>query len=97
MGWPSCRSSSLFPRCRRQIIRYSNKQPCSKKIDVVFDVYTNNECVERSKRASGSEGVKYKNILPSYKVKSWSKLWSIASNKVVCVSVEEGRVQEQAW
>ena len=41
--------------------------------------------VERSKRASGSEGIKFKNILPGYKVSSWSKLLSIASNKVEIV------------
>ncbi|KAK2564273.1 hypothetical protein P5673_012528 [Acropora cervicornis] len=39
----------------------------------------------RSKRASGSEGIKYKNILPGYKVRSWSRLLSIASNKVAVV------------
>ncbi|XP_020622284.1 acid phosphatase type 7-like [Orbicella faveolata] len=48
--------------------------------------------VERSKRASGSDGIKYKNILPGYKVishgyKSWSKLLSIASNKVEIVKL----------
>ena len=41
--------------------------------------------MKRSKRASGSEGIKYKNILPGYKVKSWSKLSRIASNKVEIV------------
>ena len=41
--------------------------------------------VERSKRASGSEGIKFKNILLGYKVSSWSKLLSIASNKVEIV------------
>ena len=42
---------------------------------------------ESSKRASGSEGVKYKNILPSCMVKSWCKLLSIASNKVEIVKL----------
>lgn len=45
---------------------------------------TNNECGE-VERASGSEGIKFKNILPGYKVSSWSKLLSIASNKVEIV------------
>lgn len=59
----------------------------SKRIDVVFDVYHEQSVknVKRSKRASGSEGIKYKNTLPVYKVSSWSKLLSIASNKVEIV------------
>lgn len=43
--------------------------------------------MERSKRASGSDGIKYKNILPCYKAKSRSKLLSIASNKVEIVKL----------
>ena len=62
---------------------------CSKRIDVVFNVYQEQSIknVERSKRAPGSDGIKYKNILPGYKVKSWSKLLSIASNKVEIVKL----------
>ena len=68
--------------------------------DQLFDTVTSNcrccircihkQCIknaERLKRASGSEGVKYKNILPSDMVKSWSKLLSIASNKVEIVKL----------
>ena len=60
----------------------------SKRIDVVFDTYKqiSIKSVERSKRASsGSDGIKYKNILPGYKVKSWSKLLCVASNKIEIV------------
>ena len=60
----------------------------SKRIDVVFDIYKQISIknVERSKRAaSGSDGIKYKNILPAYKVKSWSKLLSVTSNKIEIV------------
>ena len=55
---------------------------CSKRMDVVFDVSHEQSItnVERSERASRSEGIKYKNILPGYNVTSWSKLLSIASN-----------------
>ena len=61
----------------------------SKRIDVVFDIYKQISIknVERSKRAaSGSDGIKYKNILPAYKVKSWSKLLSVTSNKIEIVT-----------
>ena len=60
----------------------------SKRIDVVFDVYmqVSIKNVERSKRASSaSDGIKYKNILPGYKVKSWSKLQCVTSNKIEIV------------
>ena len=58
----------------------------SKRIDVVFDVYQDKSIknVERSKRSS-NEGVKYRNILPSFKVKSWNKVLSISSNKTEIV------------
>jgi len=61
----------------------------SKRIDVVFDVYQEQSIknVERSERASKSDRIKYKNILPGYKVKSWSKLSSAASNKVEIVKL----------
>ena len=60
----------------------------NKRIDVLFDTYKqiSIKSVERSKRASsGSDGIKYKNILPGYKVKSWSKLLCAASNKIEIV------------
>ena len=60
----------------------------SKRIDVVFDVYmqVSIKNVERSKRASSaSDGIKYKNILPGYKVKTWSKLLCVTSNKIEIV------------
>lgn len=57
---------------------------CSKRIVFVFNVYHEQsvKSVERSKRASGSDGIKYKNILPGYMVSSWSKLLSIASTRL---------------
>ena len=60
----------------------------SKRIDVVFDTYKqiSIKSVQRSKLASsGSDGIKYKNILAGYKVKSWSKLLCVASNKIEIV------------
>ena len=53
--------------------------------------------VERSKRASGSEGIKFKNILPGYKVSSWSKLLSIASNKVEIVKFLVSQWKKEAF
>ena len=54
----------------------------SKRIDVVFDIYQDKSIknVERSKRSS-NEGVKYKNILQSFKVKSWNKVLRVSTNK----------------
>ena len=59
----------------------------SNPVDVVFDVYRDVSIknVERSKRVSVSDGIKYKNILPAYTVKSWSKLLSVTSNKTEIV------------
>ena len=37
--------------------------------------------VERLKRVSTSDGVRYKNILPAYRVKLWNKLLSVIANK----------------
>ena len=56
---------------------------CNICVDVVFDVYldTSIKNAERLKRGSRSEGVEYKNILPRYQVKSWSKLLAIPANK----------------
>lgn len=58
-----------------------------KRVDVVFDVYlhTSIKNVERSKRSSQAEGIKYKNILPGYQVKSWSKFLALPSNKTEVV------------
>lgn len=54
---------------------------------MVFDVYrdVSFKNVERSIRALGSKGVAYKNILPGYQVKNWSKLMSVSSNKIAIV------------
>ena len=56
---------------------------CNICVNVVFDVYldTSIKNAERLKRGSRSEGVEYKNILPRYQVKSWSKLLAIPANK----------------
>ena len=44
----------------------------SKRIDIVFHVYKDISIknAERSKRASGSKGITYQNILPGYQVKN---------------------------
>ena len=49
---------------------------CSRQIDVAFHVYQNQSFknVERLNWASESDRIKYKNILPGYKVKTWSKV-----------------------
>ena len=59
----------------------------SNRIDVVFDLYRDVSIknAERSKRSSRQEGVRYKNILPSYQVKSWNKFLSVSSNKTEAV------------
>lgn len=55
----------------------------SRRVDIVFDVYreVSIKNVERLKRVSASDGVQYKNILPAFTVKSWSKLLSVTANK----------------
>ena len=55
----------------------------SNRVDVVFDVYreVSIKNVERLKRVSSSDGVKCKNILPAYTVKSWNKLLGVTANK----------------
>ena len=47
----------------------------SRRVDVVFDVYfyVSIKNAERAKKSSCPEGVKYKNILPAYPVKSRKK------------------------
>ena len=59
----------------------------SNRTVVVFDVYRDISLknAERSKRSSNQKGVKYKNILPSFQVKSWSKFLSVSSNRTVVV------------
>ena len=59
----------------------------SNRKDVVFDVYRDVSIknAEGSKRSSRQEGVRYKNILPSYQVKSWNKFLSVSSNKTEAV------------
>ena len=34
--------------------------------------------------AEGSDGVQYKNVLPTYTVKSWNKLPSVCTEALVC-------------
>ena len=55
----------------------------SRHIDVVFDVYQDISIKngERTKRSSGSEGIRYKNIMPGYQIKTWNKFLTISSNK----------------
>ena len=59
----------------------------SRRIDVVFDVYfdVSIKNAERAKRSSCPEGVKYKNILLAYPIKSWKKFMSIQTNKTEVV------------
>ena len=58
--------------------------PVSSSIHVIFDVYLNISIKDlgRQRRSSGAdEGVLYKNILPSFPVKSWAKVMSTSNNK----------------
>ena len=60
----------------------------SKRVGVVFDVYRHVSIknVERSKReCKAADGVKCKNILARYGIKSWSKFLSVFSNKAELV------------
>ena len=59
----------------------------SNRTDVVFDVCreVSLKNAERSKRSSKQDGVRYKNILPNFQVKSWSKFLSVSSNKTEVV------------
>ena len=59
-----------------------------KRVDVVFDVYRDVSIknVERFKKVcKAADGVKYKNILAVYVIKSWSKFLSVSSNKTELV------------
>ena len=62
--------------------------PSRQLVDVVFDVYfdVSIKNAERCKRSSTPEGVRYKNILPGYPIKSWKKILSIQSNKTEVVN-----------
>ena len=59
----------------------------SKRVDVVFDVYPNQSIknADIAKPASGTDEVRYQNILPGFKVKSWSKVLTVFSNKIEIV------------
>ena len=59
----------------------------SRRIDVVFDVYfdVSIKNAERAKRSSCPEGVKYKNILLAYPIKSLKKFMSIQTNRTEVV------------
>ena len=55
----------------------------SRRVDIVFDVYreVSIKNVDSLKRVSTRDDVRYKNILPTYTVKSWNKLLSVTANK----------------
>ena len=59
----------------------------SRRVDVVFDVFfdVSIKNAERAKRSSCHEGVKYKNILPAYPIKSRKKFMSTQTNKTEVV------------
>ena len=71
----------------------------SKRVDVVFDVYKDISIknVERSKRATGPEGVTYQNILPGFQVKNWSKILSVSANKAEVVRFLVGQWKEKQF
>ena len=58
-----------------------------RRVNAVFDVYfdVSIKNAERARRSSCPEGVKYKNILPAYPIKSWKKFMSIQTNKTEVV------------
>ena len=58
----------------------------SNRTDVVSDIYRDVSLknAERSKQSS-KQGVKYKNMLPSFQVKSWGKFLSVSSITTVVV------------
>ena len=60
----------------------------SRRADVVLDVYfdVSIQNAEGSKRSSTPGGVRYKNILPGYPIKSWKRILSIQSNKTKIVN-----------
>ena len=80
-------SGSTFRTLAQTLLQICSSH-ISRKFHVVFDVYRDVSIKnpERSKRSAGSvEGIRYKNILPSYPIKSWKKLMSIQSNKTEIV------------
>ena len=68
-------------------------------VDVVFDVYKDISIknIERSKRATGTKGVTYQNILPGYNVKNWNKILSVAANKTEVVRFLVGQWKEKRF
>ena len=71
----------------------------SKRIGVVFDIYKDISIknAERSKRATGPVGITYKNILPGYQVKNWSKILSISANKTELVRFLVGQWKQEQY
>ena len=59
----------------------------SRRDDVVFDVFFNVSIknAEGAMKSSCPEGLKYKNILTAYPIKSWKKFMSIQTNKTKVV------------
>ena len=55
----------------------------SNRTDVVFDVYR--DVSLKNAERSTQDGVRYKNILPNFQVKSWSKFLSVSTNKTEVV------------
>jgi hypothetical protein len=71
----------------------------SKRIDIVFDIYKDISIknAERSKRATGPVGITYKNILPGYQVKNWSKILSVSANKTELVRFLVGQWKQEQY
>ena len=55
----------------------------SNRTDVLFDVY--GDVSLKNAERSMQDGVRYRNILPNFQEKSWSKLLSVSSNKTEVV------------
>ena len=62
---------------------------------MVFDAYKDVSIknVERSKRATETDGITYKNILPGFQVKSWSSMLGVLVNKTETYSLPSGRIE----
>ena len=72
----------------------------SKRVDVVSDAYRDVSIknVKRSKKeCKAADGVKYKNILAGYVIKSWSKFLSVSSNKTELVKFLLGQWQSEEF
>ena len=74
-------AGATFVVLRDKILDAVTSNP-NRTADVVFDVYFNVSIKngERAVRSSCPEGVKYKNILPAYPIKSWKKFMSTQTN-----------------